>query len=206
MLILPQAQRAISSTLVEELEEEVVISTNSIRLAVDRHTCAFSWADSAGKTLVREPERDGKILSENSLADHKTYSSRLSLVLSEGEAIYGLGQHEEGVFNYRGHSEYVYHHNLKVAMPVLVSTNGYAFLFDSCSLGNFHDDQYGTYYWSEVEDEMDFYFIYGPEFDEMISGIRRLTGKQSMLPKWAYGYVQSKERYKTQDELIAVVK
>lgn len=205
LLVLPQVRQE-AAWDVEEDEESLFITTRSVRLVVDRRTCAFAWMDSAGNLLVREPERDGKLLYENALPGRITYSTRLSLVFADGEAVYGLGQHEEGVLNYRGRSETVYHHNLKVAMPVLVSTKGYAFFFDSCSLGNFHDDQYGTYYWSEVEDEMDFYFIYGPEFDGIISGIRRLTGRQSMLPRWAYGYIQSKERYKTQEELIEVVK
>ncbi|HEY8499048.1 MAG TPA: TIM-barrel domain-containing protein, partial [Clostridia bacterium] len=54
-------------------------------------------------------------------------------------------------------------------------------------------------------DELDYYFIYGPEFDEIIGGYRTLTGKAPMLPLWAFGYIQSKERYKTQQELIDVV-
>ena len=171
-----------------------------------KDTCAFTWLDGEGNYLVSEPGSGGKNLYENELEGRMLYSTRLDLVFSPGEAIYGLGQHEEGVLNYRGHSQYVYQHNLKVAMPVFVSTQGYAFLFDSYSQGNFHDDQYGTYYWAEAEDEMDFYFIYGPEMDEIIASIRLLTGKPTLLPKWVYGYVQSKERYKTQEELVAVVK
>jgi alpha-D-xyloside xylohydrolase len=157
LLVLPQARQDIPWSAVEE-ENQVVLRTESLCLSIDRRTCAFTWTDSAGNLLAREPEKDGKVLREITLPDRQAFSTRLSLVLAEGEAIYGLGQHEEGVFNYRGYSELVYHHNLKVAMPVFVSTRGYAFFFDSCSLGNFHDDQYGTYYWCDVEDEMDFYF------------------------------------------------
>ncbi len=189
----------------EESDQSITLSTRAIRLAINKATCAFTWMDAAGNLLVREPTSGGKALREISLADRKAYSTKLSLEFSEGEAIYGFGQHEEGVLNYRGQSQLNYHHNLKVAMPVMVSTRGYAFFFESYSLGNFHDDLYGSYYWTEVEDEMDFYFIYGPEFDDLVASLRSLTGRPSMLPKWSYGYVQSKERYKSQDELIAVV-
>lgn len=51
---------------------------------------------------------------------------------------------------------------------------------------------------------MDFYFIYGPDFDNIISGMRLLTGEASMLPRWAFGYIQSKERYSSQAELISI--
>ena len=52
---------------------------------------------------------------------------------------------------------------------------------------------------------MDYYFIAGKNMDNVISGYRTLTGKASIMPKWAMGYWQSRERYKTQDELLDVV-
>ncbi len=52
--------------------------------------------------------------------------------------------------------------------------------------------------WSDVDDELDYYFLYGPEFDQIVHEIRTLTGHSPMLPKWAFGYIQSKERYMTQ--------
>ena len=118
----------------EENDQAIILSTGAIRLAVNKASCAFTWMDGAGDLLVREPIGGGKMLREIDLADRKAYSTKLSLEFSEGEAIYGFGQHEEGLLNYRGQSQLVYHHNLKVAMPVMVSTRGYAFLFDSYSI------------------------------------------------------------------------
>jgi len=60
-------------------------------------------------------------------------------------------------------------------------------------------------FWSEMGDKMDYYFIAGNNMDDVISGYRTLTGKASIMPKWAMGYWQSRERYKTQDELLNVV-
>jgi len=60
-------------------------------------------------------------------------------------------------------------------------------------------------FWSEMGDKMDYYFIAGKNMDNVISGYRTLTGKASIMPKWAMGYWQSRERYKTQDELLNVV-
>jgi alpha-D-xyloside xylohydrolase len=76
---------------------------------------------------------------------------------------------------------------------------------DNYSFMTFHDDAFGSYLWAEIAEELDFYFIYGPEFDQIVNGIRKLTGKAPLLPRWAFGYIQSKERYQSQDELIAVV-
>ena len=59
---------------------------------------------------------------------------------------------------------------------------------------------------SEMGDQIDYYFIRGNNLDEVISGYRVLTGKAQIMPKWAMGYWQSRERYKTADELVNVVK
>jgi alpha-D-xyloside xylohydrolase len=59
---------------------------------------------------------------------------------------------------------------------------------------------------SEAGDQIDYYFVYGNNTDEVISGYRNITGKATMLPKWAMGLWQSRERYKKQDELLDVVK
>ena len=61
-------------------------------------------------------------------------------------------------------------------------------------------------WWSEMSKQLDYYFIAGDDIDEVISGYRTLTGKSPIMPKWAMGYWQSRERYKTQDELLATFK
>jgi alpha-D-xyloside xylohydrolase len=58
---------------------------------------------------------------------------------------------------------------------------------------------------SEMGDQIDYYFIKGKNLDEVISGYRTVTGKAQIMPKWAMGYWQSRERYKTADELTSVV-
>ncbi len=59
---------------------------------------------------------------------------------------------------------------------------------------------------SEAGKQIDYYFIYGRNADEVISGYRQITGKAPILPKWAMGFWQSRERYKTQAEIIGVVR
>ena len=59
---------------------------------------------------------------------------------------------------------------------------------------------------SEMGNEIDYYFIYGDDMDEVISGYRTLTGKAQIMPKWAMGYWQSREKYNTQDEMLDVLR
>lgn len=59
--------------------------------------------------------------------------------------------------------------------------------------------------WSEMGDQIDYYFIRGNSADDVIKGYRTVTGKSQIMPKWAMGFWQSRERYKTQAELLGVV-
>jgi len=65
-----------------------------------------------------------------------------------------------------------------------------------------HAEQAKHQWWSEMTKQMDWYFIAGDDMDEVISGYRTLTGKAQIMPKWAMGYWQSRERYKTSTEMI----
>jgi alpha-D-xyloside xylohydrolase len=97
-------------------------------------------------------------------------------------------------------------HNLRKMIPSLVSTRGYGLLFDAYSAVTFTDGKDGGSLAFDVIDDLDYYFIAGPDMDGAVAGYRQLTGAAVMLPRWAYGYVQSKERYKSQDEVVATVK
>jgi alpha-D-xyloside xylohydrolase len=199
----------------EEQEKSLILSSGDMQLEIIRNSTTFTWRDQTGNLLLCEPVKAGKHLDiiqvvntgqPPSNQSRKAYQTKLAFDFQPDEAIFGLGQHEEGILNYRGHSQFLYQNNMKIAMPVLISTKGWGLLFDSYSMGVFHDDQYGSYYCCDTEDELDYYFIYGPSFDRIVSGIRQLTGAPAMLPRWAYGYIQSKERYKDQAELVEIVK
>ena len=67
------------------------------------------------------------------------------------------------------------------------------------------EEQSRLSFWSEFEPELDFYFMAGDNYDEVISGYRTLTGKASLYPKWSFGFWQSRERYTTQEELVGTL-
>jgi alpha-D-xyloside xylohydrolase len=201
LMMLPRSSDSFTEWTVEEDDRTLRLVTSQLQVMIQKATCAMNWLDAAGNLLVREPEKGGKTIDLEG-----EQAARLNLAFAPGEAIYGLGQHEEGILNYRGHCQYLYQHNLKVAIPQIVSTRGYAILWDTGAFSTFHDDVYGSCFWSEPCEELDFYFIYGPEFDQLVAGFRALTGQVPLLPRWAYGYIQSKERYVDQEELIAVVR
>lgn len=59
--------------------------------------------------------------------------------------------------------------------------------------------------WSEAGQMIDYYVVAGRSGDEVVAGYRELTGKAVLLPKWSYGFWQSRERYKTQAELTGAL-
>ena len=127
----------------------------------------------------------------------------LRFQLREGEAIYGLGSHEEGYGNLRGHERLLYQHNLKAVVPVLVSTEGWGILFDMGCAMIFRDSADGMELSFECADTADWYFLHG-DYRSMMKQMRSLTGPAPMLPRYALGFIQSKERYVTAEELTAV--
>ena len=90
---------------------------------------------------------------------------------------------------------------MRIPIPFFVSDKGYGILVDCGSLMYFNDDCRGSWLYLDMVEQLDYYFIKGDSLDEIIAGYRLLTGKAVMLPKWAFGYVQSKEAYITQEEM-----
>ncbi|MCD9022012.1 glycoside hydrolase family 31 protein [Cohnella silvisoli] len=235
LVVLPQAEESVRWEVREDTER-LVLRTPVLQIEIRKETCAITYLDGNGRLLTKEPERGGKthvpievektvydgnvtiktgqgadgvrarVEGSRKTVDRRAYHTKLEFEWQQDEALYGLGSHEEGVMNLRGSHQYLYQQNMKAVVPMIVSTRGYAVLWDSCSCMIFRDDMHGSYLWTDADDEMDFYFIYGPEFDELVGGYRKLTGAAPMLPKWAFGYAQSKERYKSQEELLDILR
>ena len=118
----------------------------------------------------------------------------------------GFGQGENGEWNLRGSTYYIHQANRKIAIPMVVSTNKYGILLSTKSPALFSEKNGVSFVQTEADYYLDYYFIPGTVTTDVIKGFRKLTGRASMLPKWAYGYIQSKERYKTQEEMLEVAK
>jgi alpha-D-xyloside xylohydrolase len=184
-------------------DEVIELNTASLKIKVDIKNGNIIFEDSSGNVLLSEKERSitpSVVLGEN------TYNIQQTFHLSKEEAIYGLGQHQDSVMNWRGHSVDLQQLNTNVSVPVIVSTKGYGILWDNYSLTKFNDDKNAMRLWSEVGDGIDYYFISGKNIDEVIAGYRELTGKAPLFGKWGYGFIQSKEHYNTQTELLSTLK
>jgi len=158
------------------------------------------------KLKVEVDIKSGKIsYTDFNDAGSKTYTINQSFILEKEEAIYGLGQQQRGKLSLRNSTINMVQGNTDDYVPFLVSTKGYGLFWDNYSPTVFEDKPESTSFKSDVGDCIDYYFMLGGNIDGSIAGMRELTGQAPMFPLWTFGYWQSKERYKSQNELVGVV-
>jgi|WetSurSiteA1Bulk_404760.scaffolds.fasta_scaffold00086_5 alpha-D-xyloside xylohydrolase len=336
--------------------DHVILSTSCIRAIVSLKTGEICFTDTMGRNLLKEKQGGGKIFRPVSVDGVSSFQISQQFESPGDEAIYGLGQHQNGIMNYKGRDEILFQYNSKVAVPFMVSNKNYGLLWDNYSLtkfgdsrdyeqlsrfrlfdpkgneggltatymdketlgkvfttrtepeidyeflgsgkkfpggvqlgqtkviwsGNIQPEHSGKYkfrlyysgyikvwlngklvadrwrqswnptswlweldmecdkkypiniewipdgneaylsvkalpavkqedsglttFTSEMGDQINYYFIYGETPDEVIAGYRAVTGRAPVMPRWAMGFWQSRERYKTQAELLSIVK
>ncbi len=213
--------------------QDICIRTGSLTVKVDRMSGSVRYEEKGGKLLLREAAQESKTVeafdSYRTVAggktrieeivtpdgtkrrireaerefDKKLYRTRLSVEFDGEEVLYGLGQAEEGVWNLRHTTQYLHQANLKIAIPMLLSSRGYGVLLSTQGPAVFEDTQYGSYLYTEADEYLDYFFLAG-DLEEIVRGFRRLTGHAAMLPRWTFGYLQSRERYETGEEIVHI--
>ncbi len=185
----------------ESTGADVALATARLRVTVSRRDGVVAYSDAAGKQLAQEGP---KTMTPVKVNGEDTWRAETFLPMwGSTQALYGLGQHQAGVWNYRGESVDISQDNTNISIPLLLSSNGYGIFWNNSSRSRFNNRfQHSLYISSEVADVIDYYFLYGPDFDRIVSGYRELTGPAPLFGKWAYGFWQCKNRYKSQEELL----
>ncbi len=340
-----------------EQNGKLVLTTAKLSVSADLKTGAISFADSTGKNIVAERNNNGRKIESAFFEGEPLYAVAQTFETSPDDSYYGLGQHQDDVYNYKDQQVTLFQNNTEVAVPFLVSSKNYGILWDNYSLSSVGDtrpwkalsalklfspkgdegwltasysndrnqpenvafekaesvinyeylnatklylpkefaidkgmvtysgsiqsgetgthkfkftyagyikvwvegklmldrwrqawnpgtgvfkvdmeagkkyqvkiqwipdgsESYLTAKWlppvpekdkntftfnSEAGRAVDYYFVYGKTMDDVIGGYRTLTGKASLMPRWSLGFWQSRERYKTQDEILSTV-
>jgi len=186
-------------------EKKAVLSTTAVRVAFNLSDGRLTFQDSAGKTLSGEPDREPRRYDRIEVNGENLYRVSERFFLDAQQGLYGLGQHQSGVFNYRGSVVELAQANTDIALPLLISSDGWAILWNTASR-SWVDNRFATELklTADAADAIDYYILYGPEIDSLIRQYRELTGHAPLLGKWAYGFVQSKDRYKSAQDLLDV--
>lgn len=158
--------------------------------------------------------KDGNagILNDLRPSDKPFFQVGATFASPEDEHYYGLGQNQEGFLDHRGHPVDCWHNYTSpggpnVCIPFMVTNKGYGIIWDNPSRTTIEPGFNEQTKWtSEVGNRVSFFVIAGKTTDEIYAGYRLLTGATALLPKSAYGYIQCKQRYRSQAEVLAVAK
>jgi len=190
---------------IKQKDDDLILKSESLLVLLNLKNGKISFKTPESELLLSEKEAGVRFTDFND-AGTKTYSVFQAFVLDKNEAIYGLGQQQQGKMIQRNLTLNMIQGNTDDYIPFFLSVKGYGLFWDNYSPTVFEDNPESTSFKSDVGDCIDYYFMYGSNADGVIARMRDLTGKVPMFPLWTFGYWQSKERYKSQDELVGVVK
>ncbi len=188
---------------VTEDKDILSVKTNDLQLFINTKNGEIAYTTSSGKELLKE---SGSALKPFNDAGNPTYSVTQSFQLEKDEPIYGLGILQNGKLSQRNQDIRMVQNNTWDFVPFFQSVKGYCIFWDNYSPTQFTDNTQKTSFASEVGEGVDYYFMYGGNADGVVTEMRDLTGNVPMFPLWTYGFWQSKERYKSQNEIVDVVK
>jgi len=134
------------------------------------------------------------------------FRSELRFAAHDDERLYGLGQHRHGRLNQKGCVIDLEQRNCEVTIPLLISSRGYALLWNLPGIGRIELGQTQTRWVAEAARQIDYWVTVGDSYADLTRAYADATGHAPMLPQFAAGFWQCKLRYQTQDELLAVAR
>jgi alpha-D-xyloside xylohydrolase len=194
---------------IDSTVESLKLATSQLAVSVDRKTAQMTFLDPRQNVLLTSKQY---YLKEAGVSGEATFNVHAEFVAPDDEAYYGLGQHQNGWMDQRGRTVRLWHDYEAdggeiIAVPFLVTNRRYGFIFDNPSKTTVMPGKDGLTTWdAEVGDALSYFVIYGSTTDDLYRGYRLLTGTTPLPPKYALGYMQGKQSYKTQDELLQVAR
>ena len=181
--------------------------TSEVMVTCNRQTGLLSFFRADGTLLIKE--RAKAVFTKRTSHTIDPYTVSQSFRLSNGEAIYGFGQVQDGALNHRNKSyNHMVQNNMSVWIPFFHSTRGYGLYWDLYGPCDFSDNSSnGATFKTEAAHAVDYYVLVGDEArgDDVQRLLRQLSGQATMVPLWTFGYFQSKERYQSATETLGVL-
>lgn len=190
-----------------ETGDTLTMKSAQLRIEISKATGALRFFDAAGKLFTEEKADAPQTLKKVTISGAPTLEARNVFTLCPDEAIYGFGFNGADNSNRRGKELLLVQTNVGIIIPVMMSSRRYGVMWDMYSQMRFKDDAEGASIWAEsAPGGVDYYFMAGETPDAVIGAYRALTGQAPMYPRQAFGLFMSKERYKTQDQLLDVAR
>ncbi len=184
----------------------IQIASDKLVIKVDGKTAALTFLRPDGSMILRENAQDPSEIKQVEISNTPTYEVTQRFTLKDRESLYGLGQYTDPYWDYRGQEVYMAQSNIGICIPFLISTERYGIMWDIYSKSILKDGPEGlSLYGESAPGGVDYYFMAGNTMDDVIKAYRRLTGAAPMFTKKSFGLWMSKERYRTQKQVIDVV-
>jgi alpha-D-xyloside xylohydrolase len=119
-------------------KNDIKLQTDAINVSVDATTGAVTFRSKDGETILAEPRDGGKAFNVPSVFETKTWDVQQTFLSPSDEVLYGLGQHQEGIFNVRGVPIRLHQANTNISIPFMLSSKGYGILWNNPSLTDFN--------------------------------------------------------------------
>lgn len=189
-----------------ETDRSVIVFTKELRISVDRFSGAVHFEDNDENPLLSESDWPSpRSMTPVTMDGQSAYHASTWFAIAPEERFYGLGQHQNGVLNQRNLELELSQDNTNISVPFFLSTKGYGVIWNNASKTRWNNRfQPVLAVQSDMADAIDYFFVYGPDFDRIIAAYRNLTGAAPLFPLSAYGYWQSKLGYTSQTELLGV--
>ena len=191
---------------VEKTDDTITAKSSALSVVLDRKTGAISFAERNGnRHLLAEDAAQPFKMEPVEYPSGKTDTVTARFRVDPDEEIYGFGQPQNDKFSQRG-SKFPIHQGYRfVSVPMFQTVKGYGVFLDNPASGEFEEKDNVLNFMFKDGENLDYYFMYGGSTDGVVAQMRKLTGDCPMQALWTLGFWQSRERYKTQAELLEVV-
>jgi alpha-D-xyloside xylohydrolase len=119
-------------------KKEIRLSTDALTVTLDTETGALTFLSLDGKAVLAEPKGGGKAFDVPSIFETKNWQVQQTFLSPPDEALYGLGQHQEGILNVRGIPIRLHQANTNISIPFMLSSRGYGLFWNNPSLTDFN--------------------------------------------------------------------
>ncbi len=198
----------ISDTKVTLTDNKGTLTNGKIRAEIWSDGTLHFFNSVTSAVILEEPE---PIFNKPPARWYRPHTSNLSKIdvhfrSNTSEHVFGLGQHQHGLLDNKGSIIDLEQRNTEVCIPFYISTLGYGFLWNNPGVGRVELGMSMTRWIMEATSGIDYYIVVGDTPAEILEKYINATGHPPLIPDFALGFWQCKLRYRTQEEMLAVVR
>ena len=193
---------------VTETDLALLVKSSKMQVRIQKKPLRLFFLDSIGTVLLAEPQPGGLTLNKQ--------FRTLRFVMDPDDHFYGTGERgtalEKRGQKFVSYNTQVGNYTVPLAtmnlnVPIVTTNSGYAVYVDNTYRGEF---DFGTvdssvYSYHVEGGEISYYFIVGATIPEQLEKYTWLTGRQPLPPRWAFGFIQSKNRYENEKDARSIV-